>query len=788
MPNPNFEQNLKQYEPYILGVLGIIACAWFGGAMLFQLVGADVMESRPWTLIQYAEYYSLTIYWISVVAAVVPPIAFLAIKFMPTPEKLHGDARWASESDLKKSKLRSVGGIILGTQKGRYLSTVEPAHFMVCAPTRSGKGVGIIVPNLLDWNGSVIVHDIKFENWKLTSGVRAAHGHKVFLWSPMNPDATTHSYNPLDMIRDDAIFRISDVQAFVSYMIPLPKKDPIWDQLARFFLAGLVLYTIDANRELGTPKTIGQIYRLLNSYPDLNKWITEVSEYPWLDPECDRLLTSYAGMTDKERSFVRTSIAKVLNLWSNPLVDAATSKSDFDLRDMRKKKMSIYVGVSVDTKDTVAPLVALFMQQAIGALVQREPDKKTEPTLVLFMLDEFASMGRMEMVSNSVTMLASYGGRLMFILQALSTLDEHYGKDGREVILQNCAYQVFFAASDETTTKYVVNRLGKKTVKTKQISRSKSGVSKADKMSARDLMLPQEFQGLDRSKEVILVESGRPVLADKIKYFEEDAFTERLMAPADVPTISVPENYRSKPTPVADVERPGEPSRGADALLYGTTPEPLPPKTDTPEPVQKAPETAPVEEADDTMVSDGSAQEEIAAAMAAVDEESAGTPAVPAVETPPETTLAAPAEGASEAIVSDDAEDDLFDLAMGGETVDVPDATDNAETAVSTAVNDGSEADRRDKLADDLRAAAKGIDPAVATAAAERLVADREKREAETAQPENSEDEKWRDRQYALFETYEDDTSTFNIALSLFGKIGNSKNEDERAAILAQSM
>ena len=678
MPAKNFELTLKKYEPYILGGLGLVGCLWFASAVLFELVGANVMESRPWGMFQYFEYRMLGIYWIAVAAGIAPPLIFLAVKYMPTPEKLHGDARWARESDLKKSRLRAEGGIILGKQSGRYLSTVEPAHFLVCAPTRSGKGVGIIVPNLLDFNGSVIVHDIKFENWKLTSGVRAAHGHKVFLWSPMNPDATTHSYNPLDMIRDDAIFRISDVQSFVSYLIPLPKKDPIWDQLARFFLAGLVLYIIDAHRETGSPKTIGEIYRLINRHPDLNVWIEEISDLPWLDPECDRLLTSYAGMTDKERSFVRTSCAKVLNLWSNPLVDAATSTSDFDLRDMRRQRMSIYIGVSVDTKDAVAPLVALFMQQAIGALVQKEPDPETEPHKVLFMLDEFASMGRMEMVSNSVTMLASYGGRLMFILQALSTLDEHYGKDGREVILQNCAYQVFFAASDETTTKYVVGRLGKKTVKSTSTTRSKAGVTKSVKESGRDLMLPQEFQGMDRAKGVVLVESGRPVLSDKIKFFEDKDFIERVLEPAEVPMVRIEGSHLAPLIPVPDAEHPGVASTDANNMLIGATPKELV-KTKptvpaaTSEPAQDAPQTA---------------TEAVAPPAAPVAEASA--------EAAPETPVAVPGEDTGETTVSDD-EADIIAEGLADAAGETPAEIVNAGVA---AVEDAPQGPVDDGLAD----------------------------------------------------------------------------------------
>jgi len=567
---------IRKFEPYFLAAIGLVGCCWFAGAVLFELVGADVLESRPWSIVQYAGYSDLPVYWIAVAAGVAPPLMLGLLMVMPKPEKLHGDAKWASAANVKKAGMRASAGILLGRFRGKYLMTDAPAHFLVCAPTRSGKGVGIIIPNLLSFDGSAIVYDIKLENWKFTSGFRAAHGHKVFLWSPMNPDGTTHSYNPLDRIRDDALFRITDVQALTSYLIPLPKKDPIWDQLARFFLGGLILYTLDSAKERGTKATIGEIYRTLNNTSDLREWIRSVIDEPWLDPECRRLFLSYAGMTDKERSFVKTSISKALNLWSNPLVDAATSRSDFDLGDLRRKRMAIYIGVTADTKDTVAPIVALFFQQAIAALAQREPGKD-EPHKVLLLMDEFASLGRMEMIANAVTMLASYGGRMMFILQALSTLDEHYGKEGREVIVQNCAFQVFFAASDKTTTDYVVSRLGKKTVKVTSKTKSKGGhFSQSTNDQSRDLMLPQEFQQMDRAKQVVLVEASRPVLSDKIEYHKDDDFTSRVLKAPPVPKVKI--SGSAVLGTVQDAEQPETPSKSATKFLRGAPPDDLKPK------------------------------------------------------------------------------------------------------------------------------------------------------------------------------------------------------------------
>jgi len=393
------------------------------------------------------------------------------------------------------------------------------------------------------------------------------------------------------------------------------------------------------------------------------------------------------------------------------------------------------------------------------------------------LLDKFASMGRMEMVSNAVTMLASYGGRLMFILQALSTLDEHYGKDGREVILQNCAYQVFFAASDETTTKYVVNRLGKKTVKSKSITRSKSGITKADKESARDLMLPQEFQGMDRDKSVILIESGRPVLADKIRYYEDEAFTSRVMKPADVPLVEVQGNHRAKPTPVPDAEHPGEASKGANALLNGTTPEPPQPKAvAVPAPAQEAPVAPP---------------------------EAEPAPATPVVmepdETPPATATTAPVEGTDEATVSDDAEQAAIAAAaalaeIDGKDDDIDTATTvpaHVEGEVAAPLDDGSDdmddlmnasADTDDEVSDETEAAGESVETV-----SETVVAATDG-DADVSDGADGETDTERDRQEALYRTFPDKASMFNNALAIFGSIEEPGDENLKEGILALAM
>lgn len=557
----------------IPAVLLFVAGLWFASVVLFQLTGLVWQDARPWSMWEYRFFSDERAYWIAAAAGCLPAILFLAIVFAPRPEKIHGNAKWASESDLRKSGLRAGSGIILGKVRGQYLMTENPSHHLLVGPTGSGKGVGWIIPNLLNWDGSAVVSDIKSENWSITAGFRRKHGHEVYFWSPMNPEGRTHRFNPLDMVRDDPIFRVTDLQLLASFLVPLPQKDPIWDQLARFLFVGLAMHVLDQAKHEKTPATIGEIYRLLNASGGLqwNAW--EASNREWADPEGRRLLRSYVFMTEKERSFVKTSLAKALNLWSNPLVDAATSASDFDLRELRRKRMTIYLGTNPDAMSVLGPIIGLFFQQTISALTQAEPGPD-EPHKVLMLMDEFPAMGKMELVADAVSTIRSYGGRMAFVVQGLSQLEDNklYGREGAQTILQNCDYQTILGARDDRTTTYVVKSLGKKTVRSSSRTRTAgNSTSRSFSETGRDLMMFQEVQQMPKTDSIILVGSAPPVRAKKITYYNDKKFTSRLVSPPDVPKVIAARTVVT-PMVVIDAVRPETPSEAATAFASGQEP------------------------------------------------------------------------------------------------------------------------------------------------------------------------------------------------------------------------
>jgi type IV secretion system protein VirD4 len=418
--------------------------------------------------------------------------------------------------------------------------------------------VGIVIPNLLSWPGSVVVLDIKHENHKITSGFRANH-QRVFKWSPADDEARSHRFNPLSTVRNNTEHRISDIQRLATILLPQPTHaDPMWQNEARDLFLGLALYVLD---DPAQPATIGQIYRVLKSEHD----ITDVIEYLLdrddliLDPSARMSLASYINKAVKERSGVRSNLTAALNLWANPVIDAATSESDFDLLQLRRRPMSIYVGVKQNQLQTLAPLLGLFFQQCVDVLGRDLPGAD-EPHKVLLLIDEFASLGRLPVIESAMAFLAGYNVRLVNVIQGLSQLEHHYGS-ARDSILQNSAVQVYFAANDDATARYISSRLGTKTIRT--ASRSDPGgfgwATKTSGYAARDLMLPEEVRQLKDTKEIVFKEGARPAKADKIRYYTSKHFKSRLLPAAPVPRLSLQTHTaNSAPTPMPENSGPDD--------------------------------------------------------------------------------------------------------------------------------------------------------------------------------------------------------------------------------------
>ena len=412
--------------------LGLCFWSYLSSAIFFSL--ADLPDSglKPFSIFEYYQAYghNPAVLKKIMLAAGSPLIlvAVLSLLMLIKNQSLYGDARFARRGEIQKRGLFGGKGILLGKIGGKFIVAGGTEHVLVAAPSRSGKGVGIVIPNLLNWDESAVVLDIKLENFKATSGFREASGQQTFLFNPADPAGETHHYNPLGAVSTHKAKRIDDLQKIANFLAPNPLQgDPMWSSEARKIFLAVALYLIDTNQNL----TLGEVYRFINgaSADEIEGQLDEHEEK--LDQVCINNFLNFLNMGEKQRSGVKSTLTSALDLFDNPMIDAATSKSDFSFEDLRKKKMTIYVGVTPNNLTRLKPLLNLFFQQCIDLNTSTLPDPVTHPYKVLLLMDEFTALGRMDIIKDGIAFFAGYHLRLMPIIQSPSQLADKYGEEAK---------------------------------------------------------------------------------------------------------------------------------------------------------------------------------------------------------------------------------------------------------------------------------------------------------------------------------------------------------------------
>lgn len=517
--------------------LVLIAAPWLAGSLFAAFVGARhyvpgyLEYAAMWRSYSPSPHYKVLLQ----LAGLVPLVLAASFALLPILIRrpgIFGDAHFADESEVRAAGLRAQRGVILGRLRGRLLRIRGQFGVLLFAPPRSGKGVGFVIPNLLTWRDSAIVNDLKLENYEKTSGAREAMGQNIALFAPLDTDGRTHAYNPLDFVSKDRRLRVNDVQAITAKLvITPPRADPMWGNEARALLDGLILFLLDVNRRA----SLGAIYRMVLSVPNFADYINWVmKEYDGrLDPVSVMQLNGFLGKAYKEQSGVLSTLKASLSLFANPLVDRATSTTDFDPRELRRRPMTIYLGVMPRDIARLSPLLNIFVQQTFDGLFGRLPEAD-EPHQLLALLDEFTALGRLENVEKGIAYFAGYNIILAPVIQDLSQLEEVYGQAVTETFLSTANIRIAYAQNSLKTAKYLSDELGFRTIRTKSRSRRVADPWQghvSESQAKRELMLPHEIRELDRRKELLLVEAAPPIKADKIRYYRERAFT-RLLRPA----------------------------------------------------------------------------------------------------------------------------------------------------------------------------------------------------------------------------------------------------------------
>jgi type IV secretion system protein VirD4 len=547
-------------------IASLVGGLYLGGFLTLTLLGVDSEFSwRGWwpywratALPQFAPYV-WKIKLATAVGFIVPLAAWLAaiIPLLRTKQRsLYGESRFAQKSDLAKAGLLkdSPNGIVVG-KFGNSLVRLSGQQFVIlAAPTRSGKGVGVVIPNLLEYQESMVVLDIKQENFDLTSGWRASQGHEIYLFNPFAEDRRTHRWNPLSYISPDPSFRISDIQSIAAMLYPDGSDgQKFWVSQARNAFTAFTLYlfeSFDTERKLELPfgaqrfPTLGEVYRLSSGDgSDLRAYLQGLTSRPFLSKDAKTAFANLLSQAEETFASIIGTFKEPLNAWINPVLDEATSRNDFLLTDVRKKKMTIYIGIQPNKLAESRLIINLFFSQLINVNTRELPQNNPELTHeCLLLMDEFTSIGRVDILASSVSYMAGYNIRLLPIIQSMAQLDATYGKDVSRTIITNHALQIIYAPREQQDANDYSDMLGYTTVRKESVTRGRD-TSRSHSDERRALMLPQELKAMGTDKEVILFEGiPHPVKCDKIRYYEDKRFTSRLLPKIDIPTLSIKES------------------------------------------------------------------------------------------------------------------------------------------------------------------------------------------------------------------------------------------------------
>jgi type IV secretion system protein VirD4 len=459
----------------------------------------------------------------------------------------YGSARWARHHEAERAGLFRDAGVFLGKLSGRYLRHDGPEHVMAFAPTRSGKGVGLVVPTLLSWTGSAVIHDIKGENWQLTAGWRARFSHAL-LFNPTDPASA--KYNPLLEVRRGE-HEVRDAQNIADILVDPEgalERRSHWEKTSHSLLVGAILHVLYAEEE----KTLARVATFLSDpqrpfVATLRRMMSTnhlgTKEAPQVHPVVASAAREVMNKSENERSGVLSTAMSFLGLYRDPTVAEVTSRCDWRIADLVEAEhpVSLYLVIPPSDISRTKPLVRLVLNQIGRRLTEKleaDPGRSGKHQL-LMMLDEFPALGRLDFFETSLAFMAGYGVRAFLIAQSLNQIEKAYGE--HNAILDNCHVRVAFATNDERTARRISDALG---VATEQRAmRNYAGhrlapwlahVMVSRQETARPLLTQGEVMQLPPADELVLVSGMAPIRAKKLRYYLDRNFQTRIAPPPEL--------------------------------------------------------------------------------------------------------------------------------------------------------------------------------------------------------------------------------------------------------------
>lgn len=434
---------------------------------------------------------------------------------LQTPPPLHGSATWARPDELTRflkgrDGFDTPSSLLLGAylEDGRadptgFVHWDGDGHLLTVAPTRSGKAVAVIIPNLLRYRGSAVVLDPKGELYAATSAWRAANVGPVYRLAPFDAGDNTataayprHGFNPLTRIRSQA-----DARAMAALMFPRdPKSAEFFAEDAVAFLTGLILFVLDeAPPERRTLAAVRQITSL--PIPKFRSTVERMAKSS-LTTVAEAANNVLGKSGDRGLPTLRDTLHSKLALWSDEAILSVIKRHDFDFEGLKDRPATVYVQVPLDLIQPYAPFLKVLLKSALDAML-RNPAMPKVP--VLFVLDEFLALGPFPEFRDAIRTHAGAGVRLWFFLQDVGTLEEHYPRASWRPFL-NTAVKLFFGVNDPFTADLVGRYLGQATVAYRTTS---SGSNVSAQLGSLD---HDGSAGLNLSASEGIAFVGRPLL------------------------------------------------------------------------------------------------------------------------------------------------------------------------------------------------------------------------------------------------------------------------------------
>jgi type IV secretion system protein VirD4 len=447
---------------------------------------------------------------------------------------VHGSAHFAGPAQVKAS-LGGGAGLIVGRENrkgGQLLRYAGPAHLITIAPTRSGKGVGAIIPNLLTADRSVFCIDPKGENARITAKARARFG-PVHVLDPFGVSGQpSAAFNPFDGLHPDSLDLVEDAALLADALVydpPGKAGDAHWNEEAKALISGLILHIVCA--EPLHKRSLAKVRDYLTGSPqEFQALLDAMQQSPGAGGLIRRAANRHLGKSEREGAGVLSSAQRHTHFLDSIRINAAMIGSDFRFADLKETKATVFLVLPPERLDGYARWLRLMVAQAIHDLA-RSPARPAAP--VLFLLDEFAALGRLEPVERAFGLMAGYGLQLWPILQDIHQLRGAYGERSG-TFLSNAGLVQIFNVADVDTAGWVSRSIGATTMtyQTAGTGASRGGIqvfgtksaSTSTHLSRRDLMTPDEIMRLDSSLEILLRQGEAPVIAAKVRYFADPAF------------------------------------------------------------------------------------------------------------------------------------------------------------------------------------------------------------------------------------------------------------------------